>query len=500
MIVNKTQFPVGASFQSVTNLQNRFEQLQVQLATGEKYQTLSDFGSDRGFDLTVRNRLSRLEGYGSNLQSVQLRLDFYDQILTRTDQLEAEARSTATPNGYGTDGVNLATAPNTSKSQMAELVSLLNSEVNGRYLFGGSTTDAPPVASIGEILDGAGGRDGFRTIAGERKLADAGADGLGRLSIDQTGAAVTLSEDGAHPFGFKLSTLSSDSGGISLTAPTGSPASLGVDFTGPVIAGEQSRVGLALPDGGEVSIVLKAVDGPPENPGEFTIGVTDADTAANFAAALETALIEAGETDLASASVLAASDNFFNGRGEDVLRVDGPPFESATALKVADPADTVIWYTGSDDAGSARQSVTARIDDGIAVEYGAQANESGFTQLMRSLAAMASENFPASDTSSKGRFDYIAQKQQLRLAESNNGTPGSIEIMTLEMGLAMQRVGQTKARHTEYKNQLEGLLASIESVPIEEVATEITAVQVRLQASYQTMSIVNQLSLVNFIR
>lgn len=500
MIVNKTQFPVGASFQSVNSLQNRFEQLQIQLATGKKYQTLSSFGNDRSFDLTMRNRLQKLEGYQANIQPVQLRLDFYDQILTRLDSLEAEARSNASPGGYGTDGVNLASAPNQAKSQMAELVSLLNSEVNGRYLFGGSASDARPVASLDAILDGEGGQDGFRTIAGERKLADAGADGLGRLTIDQTGTAVTLDEDGVHPFGFKLSTLSSDSGGITLTSPAGSPASLGVEFTGAIVAGENTRVGLTLPDGESLTLTLTAVEGTPENPGEYAIGATDADTAASFAAALEASLEEAGEGQLASASVLAAADNFFNGTGEDVMRIDGPPFESATALQVADPADTVIWYTGADAGSAVRQSVTARIDDGVAVEYGVQANEGGFTALMRSLAAMASENFPSNDESSETRFDYIAHKQQGRLAESNNGDAGSIEIITLEMGLALQRVGQTKQRQTEYKSQLEGLLASIESAPIEQVAMEITAIQTRLQASYQTMSIVSQMSLVNFIR
>lgn len=500
MIVNKTQFPMGASFQSVSNLHNQFEQLQLQLATGKKFQTLSEFGNDRSFDLTVRSRLQRLEGYQANIQPVQLRLDFYDQILTRLDSLEAEARSNASPGGYGTDGVNLASAPNQAKSQMAELVSLLNSEVNGRYLFGGSATDAQPVESLDAILDGEGGRDGFRTIAGERQLADAGADGLGRLVIDQTGTSVALDEDGVHPFGFKLSTLSSDSGGITLTSPAGSPASLGVEFTGPVNAGEHTRIGLTLPDGESLTLTLKAVEGTPENPGEYTIGATDADTAANFVAALETALGLAGSTQLASASVLAAADHFFNGTGETAMRVDGPPFESATALKVADPADTVIWYTGADAGSGVRQSVTARIDDGVAVEYGVQANESGFTSLMRSLAAMASENFPSGDDTSEKRFDYIAHKQQGRLAESNNGTAGSIEIIMLEMGLALQRVGQTEERQTEYKSQLDGLLATIESAPIEQVAMEITAIQTRLQASYQTMSMISQMSLVNFIR
>src|SRR5690606_2998514 len=49
---------------------------------------------------------------------------------------------------------------------------------------------------------------------------------------------------------------------------------------------------------------------------------------------------------LAAASTFAAADNFFNSQGVPVLRVAGPPFDTATGLVAATTADTVMWYQG----------------------------------------------------------------------------------------------------------------------------------------------------------
>lgn len=499
MIVNRSMFPLQSGFNTISRMSQRLDELQVQLGTGKKAQTLSQLGSQRSLDLQVRERLSRIESYAQNGKTVSLRLDVLDQAMGRMDTLEADTRGSATTSGYGADNINLTNLPTLSKGRLDELVTLLNSNVAGRYLMGGKSADAPPVASLGAILDGEGGRAGFRTIVNERKLADAGSDGLGRLDLTRAGPAITLAEDGTHPFGFKLSTITTSSAGVSISNPSGAPPSLGITVTGPVTEGQTIDIGLTLPDGTSTSVQLKAVTGAPANPGEFQIGATSDDTATNIQAALNTQLVNVGKTTLAAASTFAAAANFFNGQGEAVQRVSGPPFETATALVNADPATTVFWYRGSDDT-TPRAAATAKVDDTTIVQYGVQANESGFVAMMRTLGAMTVESFSPSDPTARSRFDAIASRQSAQLSETHNSDPGSVELVTLELAQARVAIGSADDRHKAYKGQLDSMLDGIEGADINEVAMELLSLKTRLEASYSTTSALSQLSLVNYLR
>lgn len=499
MIINNNMFQVSRSFSTIFDMHARMEKLQVQLATQERASTLSELGQDRSYDLTLRARQGRISGYQDNIEKVNVRIQLMNNSVTRLDEIEAEARTSAI-GGVGSDNLGLVTGQSLAASRLDEVLAVLNVDLNGRYMFGGSVTDALPVAAASEILDGVDGRDGFRTVMGERKLADLGADGRGRLvSAMPATDTVSLDEDGVHPFGMKLSTLSSDSPAVTPTSPAGAPASLSIQFTGLPQVGEKVTIGLTLPDGTSLSVNMIATDSATPGQGEFEIGADADATAANFQAALNTELERVGQTDLTAASVHAAADNFFAGQGETAMRVDGPPFETATALIAATPANTVDWYVGEDSAGSARGTVQAQVDDGTVVNYGVQANESGIVGLVRSLAAMAVVNYPDGDVNATARFNAMNSRQLERLSEANNAQAGSIEVIGLELGLANATAGQADERHTVYDGQLDTLLADIEHISIEEVAMQLLALQTRLEASYQTTSIVSKLSLVNYI-
>ncbi|HWA20237.1 MAG TPA: hypothetical protein VG757_14710 [Devosia sp.] len=495
--INRTMYPVQTGANQIAKLQARFNTLQVQLATGLKATNLAELGTDRYFDLSVRNRLGRIEGYQNNIDTVGLRLDVFDTVLQRLDAIEGDARVGMTPGGYGSGNINFGTAPALAKSRLDEVLNLLNTDVDGRYLFGGSVSDKKPVKAVDAILNGVAGKAGFKQVAAERAAADLG-DGLGRLQLAVGTDTVTLTEDSDHPFGFKLSTLTSTSSAVTLTIPDGTaPQDLAVKFDAAPIAGESVTIGLTLPDGSEEGITLKAVTGTPGE-GEFQIGADAEETAGNFKAALESALTDMGQTKLAAASAFAAADNFFNGQGGSVLRVVGTP-ANATALAAADPATTVIWYSGGDDA-NARQTVGAKIDETTSVAYGVQANESGLVQLVRSLAAVAIQSFPEADPTSKDRFDAIATRNIDRLAESHNSESGSIEMIAVELGNTKAAADAVGKRHTAYAGQLEQMLSDIETAPKEDVAMQLLALQTRLQASYEATSLIAQLSMVNYLK
>lgn len=498
-LINRTMYPVQTSMNLIGKMQERFAQLQTQLATGQKASTLAEMGSDRYFDLSIRSRVSRIEGYQSNIDMVNMRLDVFDKVVSRLDTVESDARAAISPSAYGSSNINFGTAPSFARSQLDEVVNLLNTDVDGRFLFAGGKVDQRPVESADALIDGAAGKAGFRQVAAERLMADQG-NGLGRLTMGTAADTVTITEDGAHPFGFKLSTLtSSGTTGTTLTVPTGAaPKSAAVQFSSQPLDGSSLTLGLTMPDGTEESITLKAVTGTPGE-GEFQIGADVNATAANFSAALQTKLTTMSNTELASASNYAAAENFFNAQNQPVQRVQGPNFATATALVTADPTTTVLWYKG-EDAANARGTVKVKVDDTANVSYGAQANESGSLALIRSLAVVSIQSFTNADPTSKGRFDAVANRNFSTLSESHNNEPGSIEMLAVELGNAKVNVASISDRQDSYKAQLTGLLSDIETVPEEDVAMEILALQTRLQASYQATSLVASLSLVNYLK
>ncbi len=670
MIVNKSMFPLQTGFGVISKMQDKFAQLQMQLGTGVKAQTLADMGRDLPVSLSVRSRLTTIAGYNASIEQVNLRLSFYDNALSRMDKIEGEVRNSAVQGQYGTNNINIATIPSLSKARLDEMVTMLNSDVAGRYLFGGATTDKPPLPTTTELLEGSGSRVGYKGVLNERIMADLGQNGIGRLGLSSLSAdpldpdaavTVSLAEDGLHSFGFKLTAdafavtgnIPVNKAGLTATPPK-------LDFTFPaapaaVEPGSTVSLRLTMPDGESVTVEVKAVAQAATPPvhNEFVIGADPTATSNAFMGALTRSLERAAEGELKAASTFVAAENFFNAAGEPVLRVDGGTpidFYTATSMKVADKADTVMWYSGTtasvsaigmgrltperaggtvtlsqnlpaspahgfaitnvafnatnagslsaarnpgppvnmtvafdsdfalaanqdkvvltlqepapsnktrevtltavsgkagpgqftistnpdpvareaenaanlekalirsvseaaaDAEGNPRQSVSAVVEDSGRVYYGMQANESGYLRLMRSLAAMSAETYPeltnATDPNSvdlnpvKARFDAMARRQQLELSESRNIERGSIELVTMELGVARAAANAATARHTSYEAQLENLLSDVETVNKEDVAMEILALQTRLSASYQVTAMVSQLSLVNYL-
>ncbi len=373
MIVNKSMFPLQTGFGVISQMQDKFATLQMQLGTGMKASKLSEMGRDLPMSLSVRSRLSKIEGFSANIDTVNLRLSFLDKTMTRLDAIEGESRNSAVQGQYGTNNINMATLPGLSKARFDELITLLNADVAGRYLFGGSNTDSAPLPDTTSLLEGIGGKDGFKSIVGERKAADAGADGLGRLVIDQPATnSVSLTEDAIHPFGFKLlrvtSTAAATAVDVGTVAPSAAviPPAIQPGNTNTVTfaaapadqikPGQTITLGLQLPDGRDTQITLTAISpaDAPAGKGQFVADPADPNvTATNFKASLQAGLEVSAGSDLEAASTFAAAEMFFNGPGEPALRVDGDP-ATATALKVATDADTVLWYRGQSPAVAAQ--------------------------------------------------------------------------------------------------------------------------------------------------
>ncbi len=129
----------------IAKMQERFATLQAQLATGQKASTLAEMGSDRYFDLSIRSRINRIEGYKNNIDMVNMRLEVFDQVVSRLDTVESNARARDRARAPMAARTSIsARRPRSPRSNLDELVNLLNTDVDGRYLFaGGKRRPAP---------------------------------------------------------------------------------------------------------------------------------------------------------------------------------------------------------------------------------------------------------------------------------------------------------------------------------------------------------------------
>jgi len=497
-IINRSMFPLSSGINNIMGMKERYDKLQTQLSSGQKASNLGEMGSDRYFDLALRARVARIDSYQSNIKTVNLRLNVLDQTVGRLDTIESDARAATMAGSGGQASLNFQTTPTLASARFDEVMTLMNVDIAGRYLFGGAKTENKPVEDAYYALNGRGSQAGYRQVAGERKQADLGTSHLGRLTLATATDTTTLAEDGAHPFGMKLASVSTTGANINLTQPAGSPKSLTVQFGATQPApGDTVTINLTMPDGTAESITMTALAAPGD-PGSFVIGPDADTTAASFNTALTAQVKTMAEGKMVSASSYAAAENFFYGQGGQPMRVDGPPFDTATALVAGTDTDTIFWYKG-EDSTDPRHTVTAKVGESTSVAYGVQANESGLVNLVQSLAAMSIQTFTDADATSTDRYSAMIARNTERLAETGDSN-GSIAIIAVELGLAKSTAGAINDRHTDHKAQLGNMVQDIEEAPTETVAMELLALKTRLEASYQTTAMLSQLSLVNYLK
>lgn len=178
------------------------------------------------------------------------------------------------------------------------------------------------------------------------------------------------------------------------------------------------------------------------------------------------------------------------------LRVLGTPLNAATSL-VSGAANTVSWYTGNSGPGSARASSTARIDQSQTVQYGAQANEQAIRSQLQSIAVFAAVTTSPSGTNSAAQIAALSQRTVTNLTPQT----GQQTISNIQSDFAATQtvMKDATARHTQAQTMLQTMVDNTETVSPAQVASQILALQTSLQASYQTTSMLSQLTLTKYL-
>ena len=179
------------------------------------------------------------------------------------------------------------------------------------------------------------------------------------------------------------------------------------------------------------------------------------------------------------------------------LRVGGSPLGAATSLVSGTPANTVSWYTGNSGPGSARASSTARIDQSQTIQYGAQANEQAIRSQLQNIAVFAAVTTSPTGANSTAQIAALSQRTATNLTPQAGQQ--SIEDIQSDFAVAQSTMQAATARQTQTQSTLQNMIDTTETVSPDQVASEILALQTSLQASYQTTSMLSQLTLTKYL-
>lgn len=553
---------VSPNMSLLSTMRQQLEDMQRQLSTGQKAATYGTLGTGRTQSITFRSKISEIDGYLQNTDILDMRISLLDKSMGRLEDIPSEASASIDPNTYNIDSTGTTTGQKGAKIALNEVIGLLNSEADGRYLMSGKTTDTKPVVSMDEMLYGSGSKSGLQKVVKERYTADLGTNKLGRLDLGTaTGAVagdtVTVTRQGATTappsvsaeFGYKISSASTsatDATHIAVSAPTTGTDSAGktvttaygVQFGANLQAGDSVSLELDNPDGTKSTVKLTGTLTSPPGDGEFTIAQTNttpptvdiAATATNFKNRLDDSLTTQTKTTFQAASMMRASDTFFDTAGGGMPQrvdvadpTDNSQLATATGLRDGTDTDTVQWYAGynaaidsSDSSTSPRNDVTARVDGNITVGYGVRANEAAYAQTVRSLAVMTVAEFDSKAGTSadpnattdaerqqnlnveKGRYSALASRVDGVLAFAD-GSQKPTDIHT-EIAVSGNVAKSAADRQTNSKTTLQVMLDGVEGINKEDLTAQILTLQTRMEASYTTSMMLNNLSLLNYMK
>ena len=315
MSISSINYASSVLGQSVRNIDNQLSDLSTSLSTGVKSQTYAGMGVNEGFAIAARTQLANISAFSDTMTNVTTMIDAANTALQSLSTISGQVQSTAAATSHNLTSTGQTLGQQNATSQLSAIIGILNTQVGDRYIFSGTAINTPAVASAADILNGTSTQAGLKQVIAERKQADLGTNGFGRLTLSASAATpIRVAEDVAgSPFGLKLSAVSSSLTNAVVTNPSGSPTAVSIDLTaGNPNPGDQISLSFKLPDGTTESVQLTASNATPLPTGTFAIGATPAATSTNLNAALSTAIGTLANTSLVAASAVTAGDNFFN--------------------------------------------------------------------------------------------------------------------------------------------------------------------------------------------
>ena len=138
--------------------------------------------------------------------------------------------------------------------------------------------------------------------------------------------------------------------------------------------------------------------------------------------------------------------------------------------------------------GGGATKLSARLDESFDLSYGVTADNAGYEQLIRALRLAADATLAPQD---QNRLD-----EALRVV---NDAIQAIPNITGQIGSARAVIESIGNKHTDFKQFADKAVGDLANVDVARAVTLLTQDQTTLEASYQVVARLSQLSLSNFL-
>jgi flagellar hook-associated protein 3 FlgL len=182
------------------------------------------------------------------------------------------------------------------------------------------------------------------------------------------------------------------------------------------------------------------------------------------------------------------SNYVFSGNNTSVPPVDtgGLPNPGSLTTNAAS-APPNGYYQGDDGIAQ------ATVDNNVKLTYGVTGNNPAFEQFIRVLNFLA--NSPPFDQSNATDVANVNQATQML-----NQIVGQLQALQGTNALQQGQISNQLSNHQNALSLAQGSIADITHVDAATAITQLDTLQTQLQASYQTIGILQQLSLVNYLK
>jgi flagellar hook-associated protein 3 FlgL len=135
-------------------VQSEMNQTQMEVSTGKKSDIFSGLRSDTRTSISLSVTKSTTEIYKQNINVAKTRTDTMQTVLKRINDIAVELKNAAIEASsvpVTATGSSTAVTKQLAQERLREIASLLNTEVDGRYLFSGFDITNPPMIDPGAI-------------------------------------------------------------------------------------------------------------------------------------------------------------------------------------------------------------------------------------------------------------------------------------------------------------------------------------------------------------